>query len=212
MFNEVIQKIKAMFGIGSVQQSEEERAAELSRTVAKREVDAMLEKESIHSNKSREEIGELISTVHFAVNANEDEAEHFEGGIIPWIGIETREVEKEGLIEPDEIVVRTSSAIVLIDYPLDNPVELAIVSDEQGFSRWQLIDAIGKKYEEIYVEEEESASTTTIPMAERKIMNRNQTDGNYGIWGHDLSDLALSLIEVRRNAAGKLVLWLGMES
>ncbi len=176
MFNEVIQKIKAMFGIGSVQQSEEERAAELSRTVAKREVDAMLEKESIHSNKSREEIGELISSVHFAVNANEDEAEHFEGGIIPWIGIETREVEKEGLIEPDEIVVRTSSAIVLIDYPLDNPVELAIVSDEQGFSRWQLIDAIGKKYEEIYVEEEESASTTTIPMAERKIMNRNQTD------------------------------------
>ena len=44
------------------------------------------------------------------------------------------------------------------------------------------------------------------------IINRNETDGKYGIWGHDLEDLDLSTIEVYRNKENKLELVLGIES
>ena len=71
---------------------------------------------------------------------------------------------------------------------------------------------IGKFYEEIYDEEEASAITKTLPMSERKIMNRNQTDGIYGIWGHDLDDIAISGVEARRTKDGEIVLILGIKS
>jgi len=73
--------------------------------------------------------------------------------------------------------------------------------------------AISKKYHEIYDEEERTAATKTIPMAQRKTLaNRNETDGKYGIWGHDLSDLMLDTIDVYKNDKGKIFLQLSIES
>lgn len=211
MLGEFVRRVKGLLGIAPPI-TEAERAEELSRVVARREVDVMMRKEAEHTGRSREHLGDLISVIHFQVLASEEDAGDFPDGIIPWISIEERENEKDRLINREEVVLQTGKAQVLIDYPLDNPIPLILVSDSETFSRWQLIDEIGKKYEEIYLEEEASAEIKTLPMNERRIMNRNQTDGKYGIWGHDLGDLAISLIEVRKDSNDVINLWLGMES
>ena len=211
MLGELGEKIKGLFGVKPAT-TEADRAEELSRIVARREVDAMMQKEAEHTAKSREHLGDLVSAIHFQVSASAEDADYFPDGVVPWISIEERVGVRDRLLDGQEIVLQTRTAKVLIDYPLDNPTSLSLVSDSASFSRWQLIDEIGKKYEEIYLEEESSAETKTLPMSERRIMNRNQTDGTYGIWGHDLGDLAISLIEVRKDANGSLNLWLGLES
>lgn len=70
---------------------------------------------------------------------------------------------------------------------------------------------ITKEYQKLYQDEEKSATIKTVPMKERKMYNRNQTNGKYGIWGHDLADLALSSIQVYKEN-GNTILTLGIES
>jgi hypothetical protein len=68
-------------------------------------------------------------------------------------------------------------------------------------------------YHEIYKEEERTANTKTIPLNKREgLVNRNKTDGKYGVWGHDISDLDLSSIEVHKNSNGHFTLVLNVES
>lgn len=51
------------------------------------------------------------------------------------------------------------------------------------------------------------------PVNERKTMyNRNETNGKYGIWGHDISDLVLAEILVYEAENGEIILTLNMES
>jgi hypothetical protein len=103
--------------------------------------------------------------------------------------------------------------ILIIDYPVMVPVYFPLSSTGIGFSRRQLITAISLQYHSIYKEEEETASDKTVPPDERRgLQNRNQTNGKYGIWGHDLSDLDLSTVEVYRNKNGIIYLSLGVES
>lgn len=53
----------------------------------------------------------------------------------------------------------------------------------------------------------------TVPLEQRKrLLNRNRTDGTYGIRGHDLSDLDLHTAEVYRTASGRWLLELGIDS
>ncbi len=211
MIGKLVSWVKESFG-GSSEMSDAERAEELSRIAARREVDVVIKKEGEYVGKSHDDLGELISTVYYQVRATEEEKLDFDDGVVPWINIEERTQGKDRLIDPDEIVLRAKSVNLIIDYPLDHPFKCVLHSESGAFSRWQLIDEIGTKYEEIYLEEERSAQTKTLPMNERRIMNRNQTDGVYGIWGHDLGDLAISGIEVRKDAHGELNLWLRMES
>ena len=44
------------------------------------------------------------------------------------------------------------------------------------------------------------------------LSNRNETNGKYGIWGHDLIDLYLSDIEVYKNKSGFVTLILYVDS
>lgn len=156
--------------------------------------------------------GNLISTISFSAKAPSESEDEYADGIIPWISIESPKNDLEGLIEPDEIVIPYNSIILIIDYPLEKPVTFDLTS-EKGFSRKQLILAISKVYHEIYRKEETSANIKTIPMEQREgLINRNKTDGEYGIWGHDLSDLDLSYIEVYKNNEGKIQIILGIES
>lgn len=155
-----------------------------------------------------EDLGEVISTIEFAVKTPNES----ENNIIPWISIESPSNDLENLIDADEIVLPKESITLIIDYPLDHSVAFELKS-EKGFSRKQLILAISEKYHEIYMKEEASASIKTIPLEKREdLINRNKTNGEYGIWGHDLSDLDLSSIEVYKNNSGKIQIILGIES
>lgn len=83
--------------------------------------------------------------------------------------------------ERDEITV-------MIDYPLDKPYKMTIRRKPitvESFAR-----AVADAYKAIYCEE---ARTSQIPEDRLSAMslNRNKTNGKYGIWGHGMGDLYL---------------------
>jgi hypothetical protein len=97
------------------------------------------------------------------------------------------------------IVVEASSIRVMYNYPLSSPVIFNEISPNGiNFTREDLVGAIVKRYHEIYTEEEKSKTFTpirpTVLQSGAIFMNRPETDGKYGIWGHDLEDLILTEI------------------
>lgn len=134
-------------------------------------------------------------------------------GIIPWISIENADKEVANLIDKDEIVLKEQVVDVTIDYPLENVTAIELKSDKKsGFTRAELILKISAEYKRIYKEEEASAKEKTIPVEKREgLVNRNTTNGKYGIWGHDLGDLGLSEIIVHKRPGKKtrLELYIG---
>ena len=167
------------------------------------------------NDKNTAELSQTSSEILFEVKTtNEDYLEVFEDGIVPWISIKDPQSEIENLIGKDEIVISQTNVILLIDYPLENAVEIKIVSNNpDGFTRKELAQKISDEYNRIYKEEEESAKTKTTPIEERQgLINRNKTDGKYGIWGHDIDDLDLSAIILSKTENGELKLELIVES
>jgi len=73
------------------------------------------------------------------------------------------------------------------DYPLSCVVVVEIQKDLEASS--EFIQAFCDGYQEIYALERDS---TKIKEGKIKgMMNRNRTDGCFGIWGHDIGDLVL---------------------
>lgn len=142
------------------------------------------------------------------------ELEIFEDGLIPWISIKDPQKEIDRLIGKDDVVIKDNTAVLVIDYPLNKPVEIEIKSNESiGFKRGELIQLVSKEYKRIYKEEEKSAKTKTVPLEDRQgLVNRNETDGKYGIWGHDIEDLDLAAITIHKSNDGKTILRLIVES
>ncbi len=181
---------------------------------SKENYDAVLTKKEAEAvNKKQNNLGTLIATIDFEVQATEEESKDFEDGIIPWISIENPENEIDKLINSDEIVIPYSEITVIIDYPLNKPTSFVLTNSKNGFTKKDLILEISKKYHEIFTTEETTATTKTIPPDERKgIMNRNETNGIYGIWGHDIGDLDLGSIEVYKSQSGKIQIILDVYS
>jgi len=159
-------------------------------------------------NGPLEEISINVKTV------DKDDLEIFEDGFIPWISIKNPDEHISNLSGKDEIVLSSKKAILLVEYPLNNPFAFEIKSENsKGFTRGELVLAISKLYNRIYQEEEESANIKTVPLEERKgLINRNETDGKYGIWGHDIDDLDLSGIVIHKGENGVPKLELLIES
>ena len=165
------------------------------------------------ANSPVDNLGPIIFTIDFKVKANGEDLKTFEDGVIPWISIDSPKAELKNLIDADKIILPFTTAKIIIDYPLNFPATFDITTTGQGFSRKQLIVEISERYHEIYKLEESTATTKTIPVDKRQgLINRNQTDGKFGVWGHDISDLDLSQIEVHKNSLGQIILTLGVES
>ncbi len=167
----------------------------------------------IQKNNQADSLGVLISKIEFKQKATKEDLKIFDDGIVPWISINEPGKYIDSLIQPDEIVLPFSKVTLIIDYPLTHKASFDISAIGNGFSRKQLIQLISEKYHEIYKEEETSSKAKTVPVDKRDtLLNRNRTNGKYGIWGHDLSDLDLDSIEVYKNADGKIYLTLDIES
>ncbi|SDH51341.1 hypothetical protein [Winogradskyella thalassocola] len=167
------------------------------------------------TEKKSEEVGKDVIEILFQVDVTEkDDLEYFENGIIPWVSIENPDLELNNLIGKDDIVVNSNKATLIIDYPLNNPVEFTITSDKSiGFTRKELAQNISIVYHKIYEVEERTSSVKTIPIEEREgLINRNETNGKYGIWGHDIGDLDLSAAVVRKMDSGEIKIELFIES
>lgn len=173
----------------------------------------IVEREVIPASSQNDNIGKPLLSIDFKLKATKDELDVFEDSIVPWISLENADAEVHRLIDADESVLPFSKVIVVVDYPLKSSFNFDLETKQKGFTRMQLALEIGKIYKRIYNEEEETASTKTIPVDKRKgLINRNETNGKYGLWGHDLSDLDLSSINVYQEDDGKIYLFVGVES
>jgi len=176
-------------------------------------IDVLKKKEKEQLGKTNDSLGTLISSIEFGIKATGEDLKDFEDGVIPWISIEKPESEIDKLIDGDEIVIPYSEINLIIDYPLNKPASFVLKNSTNGFTKKELILEISKKYHEIYNEEENTSKIKTVPLNQRKgIINRNETDGKYGIWGHDIGDLDLSTIEVYKSENGKIQIMLIVES
>jgi len=107
------------------------------------------------------------------------------------------------LRDGDEVVLPCHAIIVVADYPLKSEFEFPLTADRpEGFTRAGIASMIVALYQRIYAEEEQTSTTPVVPIEKRQgLINRNRTAGKYGIWGHDLGDLALTTISPERRGA-----------
>lgn len=168
----------------------------------------LVEKENDAAQNELEIEGKQISKISFEVTANKKD---FEDGIRPWVSIEKPESDLPNLINKSEIVISDKKITVIIDYPLTNEYRFDLIS-EKGFTREMLLVEISKHYYKLYAEEEKSATVKTVPADKREMYNRNETNGKYGVWGHDIGDLLLTDIQVYKDSDEKVTLVLGIDS
>lgn len=163
-----------------------------------------------YENASRRKVQEIS----LEVEALPEEREDFPEGFIRGLGLEKPDAEIARIRARDDIVIRKRKIVIIIDYPVAKPVEFPLESsNEKGFSRAELVRSISRTYHRMYEEEERSAKQKTVPPGERTgLINRNRTDGTYGIWGHDLGDLFLHTIEVLEGTDGITYVTLGIDS
>jgi len=168
------------------------------------------DREKQASEKQTDSLGDFITRIDFKVKT--DNLTDFEDGFIPWIELENTDKDLKKLIDKDEIVISDKKVTLIIDYPVTKECKFELTSNN-GFTRAALVKQISDKYHQIYQEEESTATVKTVPVKERTTLyNRNQTDGKYGIWGHDLADLALDHILVYKAPNGDIVLSLDFDS
>jgi hypothetical protein len=181
----------------------------LKDSTTKTYVDSLQQLEEESTILNYDSLGDLTFTIKFEIKTNN--FKDYENGKIPWIRIDSPQLNLKDLIRKDEIVIPESRITIIIDYPLTTNYKFDLVS-EKGFSRTQLINEISNHYYQLYIDEEKTATIKTIPMQKRKIFNRNQTNGKYGIWGHDIGDLILTKAHVDKRNDGKIFLTLELES
>ncbi len=156
--------------------------------------------------------GTPITTIPILSHPTTEIANEVGNDAIVGISIEKAQQNLDQVISVDEVILNDKKVQLIIDYPLKKPASFELVN-EKGFTRRDLILAIQEKYKQVYKEEEESAATKTIPMNSREgLSNRNETNGKYGIWGHDLTDLYLTDVEVYKDSKGVVSLILYIDS
>lgn len=94
------------------------------------------------------------------------------------------------------------SGRLTLDYPLTKPYVLEYKDVATvGELSWLIAQAYGAIYE---TEDETSKVRVIDEEARGMVLNRNQTDGEYGIWGHDMSDLFLEIINIDKKGNSKV--------
>jgi hypothetical protein len=70
-------------------------------------------------------------------------------------------------------------------------------ADGNAFTRGELVRFIIETYLQVYRQEAKTQSSPSPAAHERgDFLNRPQSDGEFGIWGHDLSDLGIEKIAI----------------
>ncbi|WP_285055364.1 hypothetical protein [Pedobacter ginsengisoli] len=173
-------------------------------------LEVIKKREKASGEKDYAYLGKFLGTISFEVKTTD--TANFKDGLIPWASLEKPEHDIPELKDAQETLISQKAVTVLIDYPLRNEYKFELNS-ETGFTREFLLKEISKEYYKIYDEEEATSTVKTIPTEKRTEMyNRNETNGKYGIWGHDIADLVLAEIQVYETSGKKLVLVLVVDS
>jgi hypothetical protein len=158
------------------------------------------------ANRKSTFVGKITFTVR--------DPERAKDGPSSYVSVDNPGMDIKHMDNPNEIVVPSIELYVVVDYPVKGKWEFKITSSNpNGFTRAGLATEISHIYHSIYDEEERTTKAKVIPADQRKTTyNRNRTDGKYGIWGHDIGDLALHDIELHKTVDGKLYAILGIDS
>lgn len=108
------------------------------------------------------------------------------------VSIANFRTELDQLSGKDEKVITSNSIDILFDYPLSKKLTITLKSTN-GFTRKRLVKQICKNYHRIYKQEKKDVGgeTENLPHS----LNRDTSEGRYGIWGHHIQDLELVEIE-----------------
>lgn len=82
---------------------------------------------------------------------------------------------------------------IIADLYLSYPFKVVVKEEIKFNSLHQLITSIRNVYKKIY--KEESKSLTKID-ANTNLYNRGESNGKYGIWGHEIYDLTIESIRI----------------
>ena len=153
---------------------------------------------------------QVLTTITFQVDDPERKSE----GPSPYVNLADPEKDLKQMRNAEEVVFSGTNLIVVLDYPLRKEVTFPIsASSPSGFTRAELVRKVADLYKRVYDEETQTSKIAVIPLEKRKgLINRNETNGKYGIWGHDLGDLVLHTIEISRAADGTVLASLGIDS
>ena len=93
---------------------------------------------------------------------------------------------------------------LIINYPLSIPYEQEIQSGKDGITLREVVDLSVEAYQKIYKEEKKTSTLKEESISKRtkgasNLINRAQTNGKYGIYGHSISDLTITHIIVKGN-------------
>lgn len=92
--------------------------------------------------------------------------------------------------------------ILIIDYPLSTSYEQEIQSGKDGMTLKEVVGLSVDAYQKIYKEEAKTSKLKEESISKRtkgasNLINRAETNGKYGIWGHSIGDLAITHIIVK---------------
>lgn len=99
----------------------------------------------------------------------------------------------------DIVFEKTIVADLYVNYPL----KVVVKSEIKFGTLHELISEIRNVYHEIYKKERETM--TRIYKSNKNLINRGSSDGEFGIWGHDIYDLCISYIEIYENSDKPIV-------
>lgn len=168
----------------------------------------LIKREHEAAAKIHSAVGQDVGTFTFEVTTKDP---IYQGGVIPWASLESPQRDVPNLIGATDIIIPEKKITVIIDYPLTKEYSFELES-ATGFTRKDLLLEISKYYYLLYKEEEETATIKTIDMEKRTMYNCNETNGKYGIWGHDIADLVLTEVYIYKTNEGKIVVTMGVDS
>ena len=96
-------------------------------------------------------------------------------------------------LDPEEMILPAGEYTLFIDYPLSIPFKHKRNFDNP-VSREEVVKWIVDCYHGIYATENSTTAVKTDDIP--GMLNRNTTNGTYGIWGHSLDDLDLHTIHI----------------
>ncbi len=130
-----------------------------------------------------------------------------DGGTYDWLRLtpEAFAHDADNMKDKDDILIDKDKIKVSFNYPLKKEFifELVPSGGKLNFTRIGLATAIANKYQEIYQEERDTSVLPEETCKERSerlggkkcyMINRAQTDGKYGIWGHALEDIVINWV------------------
>lgn len=103
-----------------------------------------------------------------------------------WVYI--AKMNMDNILNIDDVVITDTKIKIPFDYPL-NGTHIFEFESTNGFTRRNIMTHICQTYADIYKKEEETSVKETDSTT--GCLNRSETSGVYGIWGHDIGDLAI---------------------